>query len=69
MDKDKGRIKETLPLNVIYFVSHSTQAAVLGLFCPVLTLFLASSWVVLPVPCLFLGCSGRSWVVPGCSVF
>ena len=56
MDKDKGRIKEALPLNVIYFVSHSTQAAVLGFFC----LFLRCSWLVLGLFCLLLACS---WVV------
>ena len=54
MDKDKGRIKEALPLNVIYFVSHSTQAAVLWLFC----LFLRCSWLVLGLFCL-------SWLVLG----
>ena len=49
-------LRATLPLKVIYFVSHSTQAAVLGLFC----LFLGCSWLVLGLFRLFLACS---WVV------
>ena len=53
---DKGRIKEALALKVIYFISYSTQAAVLGLF----RLFLRCSWLVLGLFRLFLACP---WVV------
>ena len=59
MDKaDKGRIKEALPAKDIYFISYSTQAAVLGLF----RLFLCCSWLVIGLFRLFLDCS---WVVLG----
>ena len=53
---DKGRIKEALPPKVIYFVSYSTQGAVIGLF----RLFLRCSWLALGLLHLFLACS---WVV------